>query len=400
MYGHLNKAFKFNAVRARRLPRQGIICAANKFVFYLWYPAYFGGRIDGIIMIKSVTIEEFLTAAHKPVLADVRTPAEFEHGHIPGAVNLPLFSNEERVRVGTTYKQIGREQAILLGFDLTGNKWSGFIRSALELAPDKRIAVHCWRGGMRSGAMAWALDLYGFEVFLIQGGYKSYRQWAHRQFATARDWRILGGMTGSGKTSLLGKLQKIGEQIVDLEELAQHRGSTYGSMNKMRQPSQEQFENNLAWTMKDLGPDRCVWIEDENLNIGKVAIPSRLWQQMNKAPLIDIEVDLEERVARLVEEYGSLAPDFLVECTQRIRKRLGPLQTTQAIAAIREGRMDDFIRLALVYYDKTYRRSLANKDVGNLFSVRLSGGSDDANAQLILDFNQTVAAPKLRQPIS
>lgn len=334
------------------------------------------------------------------VLADVRTPAEFDHGHIPGAVNLPLFSNEERVQVGTTYRQIGREQAILLGFDLTGHKWSGFIRSALEFAPDKRIAVHCWRGGMRSGAMAWALDLYGFEVLLIRGGYKSYRQWAHRQFATAYDLRILGGMTGSGKTMILGRLQDMGEQIIDLEDLAQHRGSSYGSMNSMRQPSQEQFENNLAWIMKDLSPHAPVWIEDENLNIARVAIPRPLWQQMNVAPMIDIEVDLRERVARLVEEYGSLSPDFLVECTERIRKRLGPLQTTQAVAAIREGKMEEFIRLVLVYYDKAYRKSLANKDAGRLFRVLLNGGSDEANAQLVLDFNQTIAARKLRQPIS
>ena len=97
-------------------------------------------------------------------LADVRTPAEFEHGHIPGAFNLPLFSDEERVSIGTTYKQVGKEAAILLGFDFTGPKWSGFIKQALEMAPEKKIAVHCWRGGMRSGAMAWALDIYGFEV--------------------------------------------------------------------------------------------------------------------------------------------------------------------------------------------------------------------------------------------
>src|ERR1700712_1765562 len=129
-------------------------------------------------MIKPVLINDFLHIdAHIPLI-DVRTPAEFAKGHVPGAFNLPLFSNEERVRVGTTYKQTGREEAILLGFDLTGHKWSGFIKQALIIAPDKQIAVHCWRGGMRSNAMAWALDLYGFEVQLIAGGYKSYRRWA------------------------------------------------------------------------------------------------------------------------------------------------------------------------------------------------------------------------------
>lgn len=347
-------------------------------------------------MIKNISIEDFLLIKSTLVLADVRTPAEFAHGHIPGAVNLPLFSNEERVQVGTTYKQIGREQAILLGFDLTGNKWSGFIRSAMNFAPDKRIAVHCWRGGMRSGAMAWALDLYGFEVFLIEGGYKSYRNWAHYQFARNYNFRLLGGMTGSGKTMLLGKLRQLGEQIIDLEELAQHQGSTYGSMNKMQQPTQEQFENNLAEALKDLDIDRTVWVEDENLNIGRIGIPRPLWQQMIKALTIDIEVTLQQRVTRLAQEYGSLDSDFLVECTERIQKRLGPLQTTQAIQAVREGRMEEFVELVLKYYDKSYLKAKARKDPGSLFSLRLEGCSDDANAQLILDFDKTIAVEGLR----
>ena len=179
-------------------------------------------------------------------LADVRTPAEFAHGHVPGAFNLPLFSDEERVSIGTTYKQVGKEAAILLGFDLTGPKWSGFIKQALEMAPEKKIAVHCWRGGMRSGAMAWALDIYGFEVYQVEGGYKQYRRWVLDQFEATYALFILGGMTGSGKTRILHELRSLGQQVIDLEELAQHRGSSFGSMNKLVQPTQEQFENNLA----------------------------------------------------------------------------------------------------------------------------------------------------------
>ncbi|RYY23616.1 MAG: tRNA 2-selenouridine(34) synthase MnmH, partial [Chitinophagaceae bacterium] len=114
-----------------------------------------------------ITISQFLISSPEIPLLDVRTPAEYAHGHIPGAFNLPLFSNEERVQVGTTYKQQGKEPAILLGFDLTGPKWSQFIKDALAVAPGKKVAVHCWRGGMRSGAMAWALNLYGFDVQVI-----------------------------------------------------------------------------------------------------------------------------------------------------------------------------------------------------------------------------------------
>lgn len=343
-------------------------------------------------MIRNIIISDFLLKNDRVALVDVRTPAEFAHGHIPGALNLPLFSNEERVQVGTTYKQIGREQAILLGFDLTGSKWSGFIKKALEIAPDKKIGVHCWRGGMRSGAMAWALDLYGFEVYLIEGGYKSYRRWAHQQFEATYQLWVLGGMTGSGKTKILHELRTMGEQVIDLEDLAQHQGSSYGTMNKMVQPSQEQFENNFAFKLKDLDIDRKVWVEDENLNIGKLSVPKPFWKSMTDAVLINLEVNLQQRITELATEYGSLDRNFLVECTERIGKRLGPLQTMQAVVAIRENRIEDFIRLVLVYYDKTYRNGLAKRRADQLFSIALTHDAKPENAIEILDFINTIPA--------
>jgi len=341
-------------------------------------------------MIKNITIEEFHAFGKTVPLVDVRTPAEFVHGHIPGASNLPLFSNEERVQVGTTYKQIGREAAILLGFDLTGAKWSGFIRQALQMAPDMKIAVHCWRGGMRSGAMAWALDLYGFEVYLIEGGYKRYRRWARGQFESGFRLWMLGGMTGSGKTRMLHTLRNMGEQVIDLEELAQHQGSSYGTMNKMQQPSQEQFENNLAEELKHLDRNRRIWVEDENLNIGKLSVPRSFWTTMNGAPLINLEVNLEQRVDELEKEYGGLDKDFLVACTERIRKRLGPVQTKQAVAAIREDRMKDFIRLVLVYYDKTYRNGLVRRMELSVFTLVITNDDIRANAIELLNFSKTI----------
>jgi tRNA 2-selenouridine synthase len=339
----------------------------------------------------NITIDDFLDLTKKIPLVDVRTPAEFVHGHIPGAFNLPLFSNEERILVGTTYKQIGREQAILLGFDLTGSKWSSFIKRALEIAPDKKIAVHCWRGGMRSGAMAWALNLYGFEVYLIEGGYKSYRRWTHRLFEQNRSVWILGGMTGSGKTKLLHELRKMGEQVIDLEDLAQHQGSSYGTMNRMIQPTQEQFENNLAEQLKSLNLSRPTWIEDENLNIGKLSIPKALWEQMKSAFLINLDITLEQRVRELVVDYGELDQNFLISCTERIRKRLGPVQTTQAVAAIKENRMADFIRLVLVYYDKTYRNSLGKRDADRLFTIELTSDNKAENANRILNITSSIS---------
>ncbi|WP_420149015.1 tRNA 2-selenouridine(34) synthase MnmH [Spirosoma sp.] len=345
-------------------------------------------------MLKNIAISDFLRLDKSIPLADVRTPAEFAQGHVPGAFNLPLFSNEERVQVGTTYKQIGREEAILLGFDLTGSKWSGFIRQALAMAPDKKIGMHCWRGGMRSGAMAWALDLYGFEVFLIEGGYKQYRRWVLDQFETSYSLCILGGMTGSGKTKLLHQIRTMDEQVLDLEDLAQHQGSAYGTLNKLIQPTQEQFENNLADQLKKLDRHRNVWVEDESLKIGKLIIPNPFWRQMQQAVLIDMKVDQESRVHALVDEYGKLDNEFLIACTERIQKRLGPLQTKQAIAAIQENRMDDFIRLVLVYYDKAYRNALSKRPNDHVFTIELGGNDVTSIARQLVTFSSTISAPE------
>lgn len=342
-------------------------------------------------MIRAVTIKDLIALQGTVPLADVRTPAEFAHGHVPGAFNLPIFSNEERVEVGTTYKQQGKEAAILLGFDLTGNKWSGFVKQALEIAPGKKIALHCWRGGMRSGAMAWALDLYGFEVYLVKGGYKSYRRWALEQFEEKYPLLVLGGKTGSGKTKILHQLQALGEQMIDLEEIAQHQGSSYGTMNKLVQPTQEQFENNLADQLIKLDKQRKIWIEDESLTIGKRFIPKPLWNQMEAAMLIDIIVPQEQRVQALVQEYGVLDKDFLVECTERIHKRLGPEQTKNAVAAIREGRMREFIQLVLVYYDKTYRTGLSRRKTSQVFPIALENNDLMQCARKIIDLAHTEA---------
>lgn len=337
-------------------------------------------------MIRNISIEEFIDSgkASGSALIDVRTAAEFEQGHIPGAFNVPLFTNEERVKVGTTYKQVGRDEAILLGFDLAGPKWSGFIKQALEISPDKKVALHCWRGGMRSGAMAWALDLYGFDVYLIRGGYKKYRNWVHRQFEKQYRLLVLGGMTGSGKTRILHQLKSAGEQVIDLEDIAQHQGSAFGSMNALVQPPHEQFENNMAMQLNQMDANRCIWVEDESLSIGKCSIPKPFWNQMREAPLLFVNIELEHRVKALVNEYGVLDKDFLSDCTQRIHKRLGPEQTKQALAAIVEDRMADFIRLVLVYYDKTYLNSLSQRNPERVFPLEITGTDMAAIATQLL----------------
>jgi tRNA 2-selenouridine synthase len=337
-------------------------------------------------MTKPISIDDFIRLSLDVPVIDVRTPAEFEQGHILNAFNIPLFSNEERVRVGTTYKQVGREEAILLGLDLTGAKWSGFIRQALDVAPEKKVAVHCWRGGMRSGAMAWVLSLYGFEVYLIEGGYKRYRNRVLRQFEQSWELQILGGMTGSGKTNILASLSQLNEQVVDLEDLAQHQGSSFGTMNKFVQPTQEQFENNFAQVLDGFNPAQRIWVEDESVTIGKRVIPHAFWKQMRQATLICIQVPFAQRVEKLVAEYGVLDAEFLSECTGRIQKRLGPEQTKKTLEAVKEGRMADFVGNLLVYYDKKYTQGLEKRDKETVYFMQIEDQEFSRTAQKIKEF--------------
>lgn len=337
-------------------------------------------------MVKQLSLSEFLEKAKTTVVVDVRTPLEFQQGHILGAVNIPIFTNEERVLVGTSYKQQGRQPAILLGFELTGPKWAAFIRQAELLAPDKKVLVHCWRGGMRSGAMAWSFDLYGFEVSTLKGGYKAFRKSGISAFSENYPFMILSGSTGSAKTKILQEMKAFGEQVIDLEDLAQHQGSAFGSMGKLIQPSQEQFENLLGVELQKMDVSKRIWLEDESVTIGKKVIPKPIWDQMRKATVVKIEFPKEERIEFLNQDYGNLDKEFLKESVLKITKRLGPLETKLTLQAIEEGRMKDFIKQVLVYYDKTYAKGLSSRSEESINPISLIHINPKENAKAILNF--------------
>ncbi|MEL6158513.1 MAG: tRNA 2-selenouridine(34) synthase MnmH [Cyanobacteria bacterium J06627_32] len=308
----------------------------------------------------SVTIDKFL-AAPGPIL-DVRSPREFDQGHIPGAVSFPLFTNEERAQVGTCYKQKSREQAVELGFDLVGPKLGDLIRTAKALAPKRTVRIHCWRGGMRSGAIAWALNLAGFQTLTLQHGYKAYRQWVRRILAVPKPIILLGGMTGTAKTDILHALADQSEQVLDLEGHANHRGSSFGALCLPPQPSTEHFENILATQWHRFEGDRPIWIEAESRRVGACRIPEELFAQMETAFALEVIRPVPERVALLVKIYGQAATEDLVAATERIRKRLGGQRTQAAIAAIRAGDLATAVTITLDYYDRTYRYGLEQRD--------------------------------------
>lgn len=294
-------------------------------------------------------------------LIDVRTPAEFAAGHIPGAVNIPLFSNEERVEVGTIYKQVSRRDAMLRALDIVGPKMSEFVKQAERLERKDKLIVHCWRGGMRSASFAWLMNTAGIPAVTINGGYKGLRR--NAAAVLSQDWkfRVITACTGSGKTELLLQLKALGEQVVDLEGLADHKGSVFGGLGHEPQPTTEQFENNLFWAMKDFDIARTVWIEDESRCIGHVFIPQEFYKRMHFSPLVKSDLVLSERIRRLVDEYAQFDKAQLAHAIGKITKRLGGDNAKLALEALERDDYAEVTRILLWYYDKAYNGSIEER---------------------------------------
>ncbi len=336
-------------------------------------------------MAKHYDIEEFVKLTGECPLIDVRTPAEFEQGHIPGAVNMPLFSNEERARVGTTYKQVGPEEALLEGLELVGPKMRRFVERAEAIAPGRRLGLHCWRGGRRSASVGWLLEFAGFEVCLLEGGYKAFRRQVLDWFETSSlPLIILGGPTGSGKTDILRCLAEKGEQVVDLEGLAHHKGSAFGALGEPGQPSVEQFQNELFDRLRRLDPQRPVWLENESRAIGRVYIPESFWQRMADAPLLHLEIPLERRVRRLVDDYARFSRAELAASFEKIEKRLGGQHLKAALEALDRDDFAGAAAIALRYYDKAYNHTLTRRAAANVHHLAPGSEAPEAVAAELL----------------
>lgn len=328
--------------------------------------------------VKTVSVEHFLALARQYPVVDVRSPAEFSHAHFPGAYHLPLFTDEERAIVGTLYHHQGREAAIRKGLDFFGPKmralteqaeliWQKHHTSGEEKVEKGCFLLYCWRGGMRSRAIAWLLDLMGYQVYLLQGGYKAFRQAVLHSFSIPLPLLLLGGYTGSGKTRILHRLRDQHIPVICLEELAHHRGSAFGDLGMPLQPSQEMFENLLAMEIHRLLqlPDiqeKGIWTEDESQRIGDRVIPNALWEQMRKAPVYFLEVPFEKRLQQIVAEYGQYDIGLIEAAILRISKRLGGVATRQALDYLHARKIPDCFAILLQYYDKLYQKSLHQRD--------------------------------------
>lgn len=310
-----------------------------------------------------------------PSILDVRSPAEFEKGHVPGARNLPLFSNEERHEVGLCYKQRGKDQAIKLGLSFVGPKVKGFVDQAEVWCPDRKLGMYCWRGGMRSGSMSQLLSMAGFEVELVPGGYKTWRRAVHDLWANPLQLVNLSGYTGSGKTMVLEALRTAGEQVINLEALANHRGSAFGQLGE--QPTTEHFENMLGHALLWLDRNRTIWIEDESRSIGRVYLPDDLYDQMQEAPLVMISKSRKQRTTELCEMYGQAPRQELIDAFERITRRMGGQHVKAAIEHLENDDLESACVIALDYYDRAYSHGQKKRNTTPAFSLDITGLAEE-----------------------
>lgn len=317
-----------------------------------------------MITYKRIEISQALNAFDD--ILDVRSPAEYEDDHLPGAISVPVLNNEERARVGTLYTQVSPFEAKKLGAALIARNIAHHLEHQFSDRPKSwRPLVYCWRGGMRSGAMAHILAQVGWNTSQLEGGYKNYR----RHVITALEalphqlkFCVISGSTGSGKSHLLHALAEQGAQVLDLEQLARHRGSLLGSLPDQQQPSQKTFETSLWNAMRAFTPERPVYIEAESRKVGVLSLPNTLVERMRVSPYVRIEVPQSARVKFLMQDYGHFLnnPSLLTERLPLLAALHGKEATRRWCEMAQNGEWEPLVsELLTQHYDPAYKRSSA-----------------------------------------
>ena len=306
-------------------------------------------------------VDEF---SNYDLIIDARSPREFAEDHVPGALNLPVVANDEYATVGTTHKD-DPHKAYLIGVRLSLKNISDHIAEHLaHCGANTRFLVYCFRGGKRSKLWADNLRTIGFKVDVLKGGWKNYRRWVRDgldglppQFC----FRVLSGSTGTGKTRLLSAIESIGEQVLDLENLAGHRGSLIGALPGVNQPSQKFFETLLLDKLRSFDLNRVVWVEDESRRIGALQLPDALFDAIRRADICVLEAPMTERIRLWREDYPHLVADpvQMVERLRPIRGLVGGEEYERWAAAAAQGAVDElFERVMRSHYDPCYQRSM------------------------------------------
>lgn len=317
--------------------------------------------------LKIITIDEFLAERDRfDAILDARSPSEFAEDRLPGALNWPVLDDDERRIVGTLYKQVSALEARKVGAAMVGRRIAGHLEAHLaNLSREWQPLVYCWRGGQRSGSLAWFLSQIGFRTAQLQGGYKGFRAAVRQQLASLPgplSLVVLAGRTGSGKTRLLQRLAAAGQQVLDLEGLAHHRGSILGAVPGLPQPSQKHFDTRVWQALQAFDPSRPVYVESESARIGALRVPEALLLRMREAGrVVPVEMPFEGRVQLLLEDYAYFANDPESFCG--LLEHLVELQGRERVGAwqalARQGAWAElFGRLMTEHYDPLYDRSM------------------------------------------
>ena len=336
--------------------------------------------------MKTIKIQEFIKVSQSLPIIDVRTPAEFSDGHITGAINIPIFSNEERAVVGTKYKQESRDTAIAKALEYIAEKTDHYLDELQKLVQSNEICVYCWRGGFRSEGMGHLFQTAGKKIYRLVGGYKAYRNFVLDSFKVKFKLIVIGGMTGSGKTEILEEIGKTNEQMLDLEGIANHKGSAFGALGQDDQPTTQQFENDLAAQLTKFDPQQNIWLEDESRMIGRVKIPDDLFDQIRSSSVLKIEVSKDNRINRLIKDYANFSKDDLINSINNISRRLGGLNTKLATEAIG---VEDYYKatdIILDYYDRTYTYGLEKRAGQTVLPLKLDGNNAKENVKKVIEF--------------
>ena len=290
---------------------------------------------------------------------DVRSPKEFEEDHIPGAINIPLFSNEERAIVGTIYKKESKDLAIEKGLEIMSEKLPAMVKKYKEI--EGKVCIYCWRGGMRSGSITSLLKSMKFNVIKLENGYKDYRRYVREELDKIElpEFIVIYGLTGSGKTELLNKVSN----SLDLEGLAQHRGSIFGDIN-LKPNSQKRFESLLLKRLLELQKEKIVFVEGESRRVGRILIHEKVWKHMQEAKKAKLICPDEERVERIYKEYcNDLDKKLFKEKILLIEKYLGKQKAQELIQLLGEDKIKEVIKIILLdYYDNLYAHTIDSKE--------------------------------------
>lgn len=327
-------------------------------------------------------------------IIDVRSPAEFTLDHIPGAINLPVLSNEERIEIGTLYKQVSPFAAKKLGAAYVSRNIANHLENSLiDFPREWRPLIYCWRGGERSGAFTHILNRIGWKAMQLEGGYQGFRRIVIddlEQAAKTFSFQVLAGMTGSGKTRVLQEIKALGQQILDLEALAIHRGSVLGNEPNIEQPSQKGFETNLWNALNQLDPSKIVFVESESKKVGGLHIPDLLMERIREGRCIELRSSTATRVSWLLREYHHflLNPEIFKQKLSLLTARYGKVQIAKWHEAIDAGNFASLVEeLLVMHYDPAYQSSIARNfpSYREDHYVLLENDSDEAFAKSAKD---------------